>query len=99
MAIRKVELDVAPKPYEVLSVEKTNYRSGKRYAVTVRFSWKIMAVGNKFQAYTETATIPWDKASESLADLKTKGQAAFNALKAADTGEADLIFALQNLTL
>jgi len=99
MTIRKVELDAAPKPYEVLSVEKTNYRSGKRYAVTVRFSWKVVAVGAAWQAYEEDVTVLWDSASESLADLKAKGQAAFNALKASDTREADLVFGLLNLTL
>lgn len=98
MAIQKVELIVAPKIYEVLGVERTNYRSGQRYAIMVRFCWKIVAVGAKWQAYQEDVTIPWDRASESLADLKARARAVFEALKVADTGEADLVYGLLNLT-
>ena len=99
MAIRKVELIVAPKAYEVLGVEKTNYRSGQRYAIVVRFYWKIVAVGAKWQAYEEDVTLQWDRVSESVADLKAKARAAYEALKVADTGEADLVYGLLNLAL
>jgi len=99
MAIVKVELDAAPKPYEIVGVVKTNYRSGARFEISVRFSWKITPVGAKFQCYTGTVTLPWDRAAESVDDLKAKAKAAFDALKTADTSEADLIFSLERLTL
>jgi len=99
MVMEKLELDESPKIYEVLSVVKTNYRSGKRYEITVRFSWKITAAGAKFQCYQETVTILWDQAAETVKDLKNKAQAVFNGLKAADTSDADLIFNLMHLTI
>jgi len=99
MPIEKVELDASPKAYEVLSVAKTNYRSGKRFEISVRFHWKITAVGAKFQAYTDVVTLQWDRASETVDDLKAEAKAVFDALKAADTSDADLVFALLHLTL
>ena len=99
MAIEKIELDSAPKPYEILSVAKTNYRSGKRYEITVRFSWNITAAADKYQCYTDTVTLQWDRATETVADLKKKASAIFNALKITDTSEADLIFNMIHLTL
>jgi len=99
MVMEKLELDASPKPYEVLSVVKTNYRSGKRYEITVRFAWKITAVGAKFQCYSDVVSILWDRAAETVVDLKAKAKAAFDALKLADTGDADLIYALMHLTI
>lgn len=99
MAMEKLELNASPKAYEVLGVVKTNYRSGKRYEITVRFHWKITAAGAKFHCYTDVVSLLWDRASETVADLKAKAIAAFNALKLADTSDADLIFALMHLTI
>ena len=99
MPMEKVEVDAQPKAYEVLGVVKTNYRSGKRLEITVRFNWKITVVGAKFQYYTDVVVIQWDRATESVQDLKNKATAVFTALKAADTSDADLIFNLLHLTL
>jgi len=97
--LEKIVVDAAPKPYEVLGASKTGYRSGKRYEIIVRFNWDITPVSDKFQCYTDVVTLQWDRAAESVADLKAKAKAAFDALKAADTSESDLIYALKNLTL
>jgi len=99
MPIEKVELTSSPKAYEVLGASKTNYRSGKRFEISVRFNWKITAVGDKFQCYTDVVTLQWDRASETVDDLKAKARAALDALKAAGTSEADLLFNLLRLTL
>ena len=99
MTIEKLELDASPKAYEVLSVVKTNYRSGKRYEITVRFNWKITPSGAKFLCYTDVVSLLWDRASETVADLKAKAMTAFNALKLADTSDADLVFNLLHLTV
>lgn len=99
MTIQKLEWDEDPGVYEVVSVRKTNYRSGKRFMVDIRFYWGVTPVNGKFQGYTEVATLLFDSASESLADLKVKGQAALADLKVADRSEANLIFALQRLSL
>jgi hypothetical protein len=99
MPIEIAEMDAKPKDYEILAVVRTNYRSGSRYDISVRFNWKIAAAADKFQCYTATVTIPWDRATETVADLKAKAKAAFDALKAADTNEADLIFALARFNM
>ena len=99
MAIQKIELDASPQAYEVLSVQKTNYRSGQRYEIAVRFCWKVTPAGAKFTCYTETVTVQWDRASDTVANLKARAQAAMAALKTADTSEADTIYALLNLQL
>mgnify|MGYP001094565091 CR=1 FL=1 len=99
MAIEKLELDASPKAYEILGAVNTGYRTGNQFAITVRFYWKITAVGAKWQCYTEAVTLLWDRSKESVADFKAKAVAAFNALKAADTTDADLIFALLHLTI
>lgn len=97
--MEKLELDASPKAYEVLSARVSNYRSGKRYEIQVRFYWKITAVGTKFLCYTDVVSLLWDRAAETVLDLKAKAVVAFNALKAADTSDADLIFALMHLTI
>jgi len=99
MVMEKLEVDTQPKAYEVLAAAVTGYRSGKRVEITVRFNWKITAVGAKYQYYTDVVVIQWDRAKESLQNLKNKATAIFNALKAADTSDADLIFALLHLTI
>lgn len=99
MTIEKLELDASPKLYEILSVTRSNYRSGKRYEIRVRFNWKITAEGPKFECYTDVVVILWNRAAESVQDLKDKAKAAYDALKAADTSDADLIFALIHLTM
>ena len=99
MVMEKREVDTQPKAYEILSARVDGYRSGKRFEITVRFNWKITAVGAKFQHYTDVVVIQWNRATESFQDLKNKATAVFNALKAADTSDADLIFSLLHLTI
>jgi hypothetical protein len=99
MAIRKVEDATNPPVLEVLSVTKTNYRSGKRFHVTVRCCWDITPVGPKFRYYTETISVGYDWASESIDQLKAKVLAQYQALVAADRSEANLVFNLEKAEL
>jgi len=99
MTIRKVEDTSNPAVLEVLSVLKTNYRSGKRFMVTVKCCWAIVPVGTKFQYYTDTINIVYDWANESIDHLKAKVLAAYQGLVSTDRSEANLIFNLEKAEL
>jgi hypothetical protein len=99
MTIVKEISNVSPVPGQVVSVSRSNNRTGMVFDVSVRLCWKITAAGVKFTYYTDMVQVEVNRATDTVASFKARLKALYDQKVLADTTEADMIYALMNLSL
>lgn len=99
MAIVKEIADVSPAPGQVISVSRSNNRTGMVFDVSVRLCWKITAAGVKFTYYADVVQLEVNRATDTVASFKARLKALYDQKVLENTTEADMIYALMNLTL
>jgi len=94
MTVLKEEADESPNLVTVLNVQDKGAVEGTVLELMVRFCWKIIQVGAKYQYYTDAWSTSYDYEAESLQELKARVADTYKVVLDQDTTKADIVFTL-----